>query len=60
MNQPWAELQEFANSFDLSTIDDITLHHLPYGGVTQMSESCGMCRQWKVSQMQLALTCLKA
>ncbi|MEW5311695.1 MAG: hypothetical protein WDW38_003390 [Sanguina aurantia] len=30
MNQPWAELQEFANSFDLSTIDDITLHHLPY------------------------------
>lgn len=31
MSQPWPELKEFALSFDLATLDDITHHHLPYG-----------------------------
>lgn len=38
---PWQELLEFARSFDLATVDDITRHHLPYGAWKPEREGCG-------------------
>lgn len=32
LNQPWPELREYALSFKLDELDDVTHHHVPYGG----------------------------
>jgi len=32
-HQPWTELQDFADSIDLSSADDIMHKHIPYGDV---------------------------
>ena len=31
-HQPWTDLQDFADSIDLDSADDITHKHVPYGG----------------------------
>ena len=30
-HQPWPQLQQFADSIELQTADDITHKHIPYG-----------------------------
>lgn len=31
LHNPWSQLQELADSFDLNAVDDVTHRHIPYG-----------------------------
>jgi len=39
-HQPWTELQDFADSIDLSSADDIMHKHIPYGEPVMYPQAC--------------------
>lgn len=43
-SQPWPELKQFALSFDLSTLDDVTHSHVPFGGSRLVPCVCARAR----------------
>ena len=45
LSRPWPELQQFADSIDLSSCEDVTHKHVPYGAGAshihlQTTQSC--------------------